>query len=66
LGVTATGVDLQGRIVALAGGARVGYGSHLVGALSVNMPPKTLRTWRAAVATRQTWTAAISGTLTSA
>ena len=41
-------------------------GSHLVGALSVNMPPKTLRTWRAAVATRQRWTAATSGTLTSA
>ena len=41
-------------------------GDHLVAVVAVNTPPKTLRTWRAAIAARQTWSAAISGTLTSA
>ncbi|MFF5010905.1 NAD(P)/FAD-dependent oxidoreductase [Streptomyces phaeochromogenes] len=34
-------------------------GRHLVGALSVGMPPKTIRTWRAAIAARQEWSAAV-------
>jgi hypothetical protein len=41
-------------------------GDHLVGALSVGMPPKATRSWRAAIAARQKWTAAISGALTTA
>ncbi|MEV8546864.1 FAD-dependent oxidoreductase [Streptomyces sp. NPDC051572] len=34
-------------------------GDHLVGALSVGMPPKTIRTWRAAIAARQEWSTAV-------
>ncbi|MHA5054362.1 NAD(P)/FAD-dependent oxidoreductase [Streptomyces sp. SD15] len=38
-------------------------GDHLVGALSVGMPPKTIRTWRAAIAARQQWSTATGDTL---
>jgi NADPH-dependent 2,4-dienoyl-CoA reductase/sulfur reductase-like enzyme len=39
-------------------------GAHLVGALSVGMPPRNIRTWRAAIAARQEWSAAVSDELT--
>ncbi|TMR91503.1 NAD(P)/FAD-dependent oxidoreductase [Nonomuraea basaltis] len=35
-------------------------GDRLTGALSVGMPPKTLRAWRSAVATRQEWSKTLS------
>jgi NADPH-dependent 2,4-dienoyl-CoA reductase/sulfur reductase-like enzyme len=41
-------------------------GDRLVGIVAVGMPPKTVRTWRAAIANRQEWTAAMSGTLSTA
>jgi NADPH-dependent 2,4-dienoyl-CoA reductase/sulfur reductase-like enzyme len=41
-------------------------GSHVAGIVAVNMPPKALRAWRAAIAARQAWSAAVGGTLTSA
>jgi NADPH-dependent 2,4-dienoyl-CoA reductase/sulfur reductase-like enzyme len=41
-------------------------GGQLVGIVAVNMPPKTLRAWRAAIAARQSWSAAMDGTLASA
>jgi hypothetical protein len=40
-------------------------GGHLVGIVAVNMPPKALRTWRAAIAARQAWSSAVGGTLDS-
>jgi NADPH-dependent 2,4-dienoyl-CoA reductase/sulfur reductase-like enzyme len=41
-------------------------GDRVVGAVAVNMPPKALRTWRAAIAARRPWSAAVGGTLASA
>jgi NADPH-dependent 2,4-dienoyl-CoA reductase/sulfur reductase-like enzyme len=41
-------------------------GDHVVGIVAVNMPPKALRAWRAAIAARQAWSAAVGGTLASA
>jgi NADPH-dependent 2,4-dienoyl-CoA reductase/sulfur reductase-like enzyme len=37
-------------------------GDHVVGIVAVNMPAKALRAWRAAIATRQGWGAAVVGT----
>jgi NADPH-dependent 2,4-dienoyl-CoA reductase/sulfur reductase-like enzyme len=36
-------------------------GDRLAGALSVGMPPKAIRAWRAAIAARQEWPAAVGG-----
>ncbi|MFJ8019444.1 NAD(P)/FAD-dependent oxidoreductase [Streptomyces sp. NPDC096311] len=36
-------------------------GDRLAGVLSVGMPPKVIRTWRAAIAARSPWTDAIGG-----
>jgi NADPH-dependent 2,4-dienoyl-CoA reductase/sulfur reductase-like enzyme len=41
-------------------------GAHITAVVSVNMPPKALRAWRAAIAARQSWSVAVGGTLTSA
>ena len=41
-------------------------GDRVVGIVAVNMPPKALRAWRAAIAARQTWNTAIGGTLATA
>jgi hypothetical protein len=41
-------------------------GDHVVGIVAVGMPPKALRAWRAAIAARQGWSAAVGGTLASA
>jgi NADPH-dependent 2,4-dienoyl-CoA reductase/sulfur reductase-like enzyme len=40
--------------------------NHVAGIVAVNMPPKALRAWRAAIAARQAWSAAVDGTLASA
>ncbi|MFC8827365.1 NAD(P)/FAD-dependent oxidoreductase [Streptomyces sp. NPDC057137] len=40
--------------------------NHLAGIVAVNMPPKTLRRWRAAIATRQAWSTAVNSTLDAA
>ncbi|MEU5416537.1 NAD(P)/FAD-dependent oxidoreductase [Streptomyces clavifer] len=37
-------------------------GDHLAGVLAVGMPPKTVRAWRQAVATRTTWSDALGST----
>jgi len=41
-------------------------GGHVAGVVAVNMPPKALRAWRAAIAARQAWSAAVGGTLAPA
>jgi NADPH-dependent 2,4-dienoyl-CoA reductase/sulfur reductase-like enzyme len=41
-------------------------GDRVAGIVAVGMPPKTLRAWRAAIATRQSWADAVGGTLASA
>ncbi|MFF7601941.1 NAD(P)/FAD-dependent oxidoreductase [Streptomyces mirabilis] len=40
-------------------------GERLVGVVAVNVPPKTLRPWRAAIAARQAWHTAVNGTGTT-
>jgi NADPH-dependent 2,4-dienoyl-CoA reductase/sulfur reductase-like enzyme len=41
-------------------------GDQLAGVVAVNMPPKALRAWRAAIAARRSWSGTVDGTLTSA
>jgi len=41
-------------------------GDHLAGVVAVNTPPKTVRAWRSAIATRQPWSAAVGNTRASA
>jgi NADPH-dependent 2,4-dienoyl-CoA reductase/sulfur reductase-like enzyme len=41
-------------------------GDRVAGIVAVGMPPKALRAWRAAIAGRQSWSAAAGGALASA
>jgi hypothetical protein len=38
-------------------------GDHLTGVVSVGMPPKAIRAWRAAIADRREWSAAVGDAL---